>query len=314
VNSLVQNVYNHGHCQSSSESDADDDRDSDDDLSDHDGLIAQNTSLPIDNEFLKKQFPYGVADYGEYIRVKICQACKYCSQIFDRESTLLVHKNCIKARLTEKLGEEIANKESVVTCEFCRREYKDIRGLHKHISYHLDKAFVCKKCPMAFVDGDKANRHILTRKHRKMGPAHNGQFVNLKSSYKVDTAKRPRNFKCPHCDVALTSADGLELHLEKHFDESEKTEKCEFATCKKMFKKRRAMLRHLREHYRHRKDAPRPSTPPPRIQQKPQLNYTMRKPRKPKVQTVEEVDVGSIDLQPESENPQIMEQEAVIET
>lgn len=190
----------------------------DDSTSDDDDQARRNNtqSLPLDNEFLKKQFPYGVHDYGEYIRVKACHPCKYCTQIFDRESTFLVHKNCVKQRIREKLGDAVAD-SGLFTCEYCRKEYKDIRGLHKHIAYHLDKTFVCKKCPVAFVDGDKANRHILTRKHRKMLPAHNGQFVNLKAGYKVDTATRPRDYKCSQCAAALTTADGLELHMERHY-------------------------------------------------------------------------------------------------
>lgn len=145
--------------------------------------------------------------------------CPVCSQKFDAEIELVVHK---KVHL-------LPQPQRQRVCGFCGKYFRKMFQLQNHIRKHTgDKPFVCHTCGKAF-----------------------SQETSLKTHMRIHSGVRP--FKCSECDECFNVSSALTAHVMWRHNEGNRPFLCSF--CSKSFPTKSAVRKHETIHKSEKKHA-----------------------------------------------------------
>ena len=145
--------------------------------------------------------------------------CPVCSQKFDAEIELVVHK---KVHL-------LPQPQRQRVCGFCGKCFRKMFQLQNHIRKHTgDKPFVCHTCGKAF-----------------------SQETSLKTHMRIHSGVRP--FKCSECEECFNVSSALTAHVMWRHNEGNRPFLCSF--CSKSFPTKSAVRKHETIHKSEKKHA-----------------------------------------------------------
>lgn len=149
--------------------------------------------------------------------------------------------------------EKVKQKEEVVVCHVCGRDFGTERRLKLHLPTHLPKEqrrkFKCPHCPQIFLEAVGVRGHVERVHQRELlrwrkCPICNKEY-NWRDGYKfrthVRSHKDERNWVCEICGMAFLNTQGLKQHRERH-GKRERRFQCEF--CEMSYFDRKHLKRH----------------------------------------------------------------------
>ena len=134
--------------------------------------------------------------------------CPVCSQKFDAEIELVIHK---KVHL-------LPEPQRQRVCGFCGKYFRKMFQLQNHVRKHTgDKPFVCHTCGKAF-----------------------SQETSLKTHMRIHSGVKP--FKCTECEESFNVSSALTAHVMWRHNDGNRPFLCSF--CSKSFPTKSAVRKH----------------------------------------------------------------------
>ncbi len=166
--------------------------------------------------------------------------CDQCGKKFPIEEYLKRHLKChlklkslvnLKSHLKLKVDLNLKSpQDRKYQCSTCGKKCGTNQDLKDHLQVHSDeKSWICEQCGQGFKRERNLKQHLKC--HLKLK-----RPLNLKIS-------KGWKYKCSTCGKKCPTKQGLKDHLQVHSDE--KPWECE--QCKKVFKRKRNLVRHVKE-------------------------------------------------------------------
>ncbi|XP_059608030.1 uncharacterized protein LOC132255876 [Phlebotomus argentipes] len=167
----------------------------------------------------------------------------------------------LKYNLTEHML--VHSKEKPFACDVCQKGFKRKSNLMSHSASHESQPTICQYCSKTYSNRENLKAHIRSR-HRGLPPDIRAtdevvfctvctkDFQNLaalKNHVEIHVRDKKRKLcVCPYCGKTLLDWHNYQRHLVIHIDVS--PFKC--ATCAKTFKRKDAIVKHVRIHIKNR--------------------------------------------------------------
>ena len=165
--------------------------------------------------------------------------CGFCSNLFIKESKLVLHIKMIHFGITNYKWDQ------------CQKSFTVKRSLKRHIRnvHDIEGKLACKICDMCFENNDLYSEHIKI--HETIPCDLCGKLISKRGfkEHKNSIHDRIRNHKCELCEKDFYNIFHLKGHLKNVHDvvkEDEKSEDFKCLSCKKIFKYKSSLNLHIK--------------------------------------------------------------------
>ena len=168
--------------------------------------------------------------------------CNKCLKAFKNNSNLISHQKSVHSSVGQY----------VCTFGECRNRYKDKHYLQNHIKrvHTLEKPFQCIECRKTFATKRDLRNHRQTHSDLTFECEECHKLFNreilLKSHQRIHSLNR-KTFSCDFCNFKTTNKSYLKSHIRLSHVIKDRTVKCDFEGCPKMFKDSKSMHSHKKK-------------------------------------------------------------------
>ena len=144
--------------------------------------------------------------------------CKFCGAEFTEQRSLKEHINC-----THETTE-------VFTCEVCHKTFLTRGRLRRHMYIHGEFRLFCKYCGKGFHLKDNMNKHIELIHEKKNQHRYKCEFCSKAFNVKGNLMQHVNGvhlktmpYRCPICDMGWRKKSAMLQHMKEHGPKGDKT-------------------------------------------------------------------------------------------